>query len=245
MSKIFKLDLMSLFPLPSFDLLVLQGLRCERGAGVLNFVLSLEVVTWPVLSGQGCLQWNEPPIKIRDRPTFRTVWLLDNQTCEHLQPCLVWVRLCWTGQWFNRLGSTQKRLREGWSWVRVVSIISRHCLSRMDQQVLPGTLPQLLRGEKVSLSVLRPNAAHCVKLVAWLLPRRKPLLKMMHKKDHRQFVEDVNTRYVDWWNNVPLVVGFYMAAGPSRAIASSCRVRGSSFRHLAVMEVTLNYPFEL
>uniref|UniRef100_A0AAY5L6H6 Tc1-like transposase DDE domain-containing protein n=1 Tax=Esox lucius TaxID=8010 RepID=A0AAY5L6H6_ESOLU len=33
-------------------------------------------------------------------------------------------------------------------------------------------------------------------------PRRKPLLKMMHKKAHKQFVEDKQTKDMDYWNHV-------------------------------------------
>ncbi len=33
-------------------------------------------------------------------------------------------------------------------------------------------------------------------------PRRKPLLKMMHKKAHKQFAEDMQTKDMDCWNYV-------------------------------------------
>ncbi len=33
-------------------------------------------------------------------------------------------------------------------------------------------------------------------------PRRKPLLKMMHKKAHKQFSEDKQTKDMDYWNHV-------------------------------------------
>ncbi len=33
-------------------------------------------------------------------------------------------------------------------------------------------------------------------------PRRKPLLKMMHKKAHKQFAEDKQTKDMDYWNHV-------------------------------------------
>ncbi len=33
-------------------------------------------------------------------------------------------------------------------------------------------------------------------------PRRKPLLKMMHKKTHKQFAEDKQTKDMDYWNHV-------------------------------------------
>ncbi len=34
-------------------------------------------------------------------------------------------------------------------------------------------------------------------------PRRKPLLKMMHKKARKQFAEDIQTKDMDYWNHVP------------------------------------------
>ncbi len=33
-------------------------------------------------------------------------------------------------------------------------------------------------------------------------PRRKPLLKRMHKKAHKQFAEDKHTKDMDYWNHV-------------------------------------------
>ncbi len=55
----------------------------------------------------------------------------------------------------------------------------------------------------VSLSVLRPDAAHCIKLVCMaVVPERKPLLKMTHKKARKQFAEDKQTKDMDYWNHV-------------------------------------------
>ena len=33
-------------------------------------------------------------------------------------------------------------------------------------------------------------------------PRRKPLLKMIHKKTRKQFAEDMSTKHMDYWNHV-------------------------------------------
>ncbi len=33
-------------------------------------------------------------------------------------------------------------------------------------------------------------------------PRRKPILKMMHKKAYKQFAEDKQTKDMDYWNHV-------------------------------------------
>ncbi len=71
-----------------------------------------------------------------------------------------------TIQRFNRTGSTQNRHRHGQprSWVHMLSVMSRGCVLEIDIWVLP-TLLQRLKGRGVSLSVLRPYAAHCIKLV--------------------------------------------------------------------------------
>ncbi len=61
-------------------------------------------------------------------------------------------------------------------------------------------LPALLGGG-VSLSVLRPYAAHCIKLVCMVVvPEGK--LKMMQKKTRKQFSEDKQTKEVDYWNHI-------------------------------------------
>ncbi len=55
----------------------------------------------------------------------------------------------------------------------------------------------------VSLSVLRPYAADCIKLVCIaVVPRRKPLLKMMHKNARKQFAEDKQTKDMDYRSHV-------------------------------------------
>ncbi len=36
-------------------------------------------------------------------------------------------------------------------------------------------------------------------------PKRKPLIKMMHKKVHKQFAEDKQTKYMDYWNQDKLI----------------------------------------
>ena len=33
-------------------------------------------------------------------------------------------------------------------------------------------------------------------------PRRKPLLKTIHKKGSKQFAEDMSTKHIDYWNHV-------------------------------------------
>ncbi len=68
-----------------------------------------------------------------------------------------------TIQRFNRTGSTQNRPRHGRPKKPYLTI-SRGCVWEIDVWVLPALL-QRLKGWGVSLSVLRPYAAHCIKLV--------------------------------------------------------------------------------
>ncbi len=58
------------------------------------------------------------------------------------------------------------------SWVHVLSVISRGCVWEIDVWVLPALL-QRLKGWGVSLSVLRPYTAHCIKLVSWLSSQKE------------------------------------------------------------------------
>ncbi len=57
--------------------------------------------------------------------------------------------------------------------------------------------------EGVSLSVLTRHKLLQIGLHG-CLPRRKPLLKMMHKKARKQFAEDTQTKDMDYWNHVLL-----------------------------------------
>ena len=68
--------------------------------------------------------------------------------------------------------------------------------------MLPALL-QRLKGWGVSLSVLRPYAAHCIKLVSMaVVPEGKSPLKMIHKKARQQFSEDKQTKHMDYWSHV-------------------------------------------
>ncbi len=55
-------------------------------------------------------------------------------------------------------------------------------------------------GQPVSAQTIR-RALHQIGLHG-CRPRRKPLLKMMHKKARKQFAEDKQTKDMDYWNHV-------------------------------------------
>ncbi len=140
--------------LVSCDSLVLQGLRCEWGAGVLNLVLSLSLShTWS-LEVQHGTSWQ------------RTLWGFEKRIVALHKDDIGYKKfaktlklscstVAKTTQWFNRTGSTQNRPRHGWPKklsARAQHHIQRLCLG-IDVWVLPA-LQQRLKGWGVSLSVL-------------------------------------------------------------------------------------------
>ena len=57
-----------------------------------------------------------------------------------------------------------------------------------------------VRGQPVSAQTIR-HTLHQIGLHG-CHPRRKPLLKIMHKKANKQFAEDKQTRDMDYWNHI-------------------------------------------
>ncbi len=103
-----------------------------------------------------------------------------------------------TIQWFNRTGSTQNRPRHGRPKnlrARAQLHIQRCCVWEIDVWVLPA-----LQCQPVSAQTIR-HTLHQIGLHG-CHPRRKPLLKMMHKKASKQFAEDKQTKDMDCWNNI-------------------------------------------
>ncbi len=161
-----KLGPISYFLSPvSCDLLVLQGLRCKLGAGVLNVVLSLS------LSHTGHWKFNMAPHgkKLSEDLKKRIVALNKDgigykKIAKTLKlSCSMVAKII---QRFNRTGSAQNRPRHGRPKklsAHAQCHIQRLCLGNR-VWVLPALL-QRLKGWGVSLSVIRPYAAHCIKLV--------------------------------------------------------------------------------
>ncbi len=106
-----------------------------------------------------------------------------------------------TIQRFNRTGSTQKRPCHGRPKklsARAQRHIQRLCLG--NRCMTAASIAAEVEGVGVSLSGLRPYTARTLHQIGLhgCRPRRKPLLKMMHKK---QFAEE-KTWVMDYWNHV-------------------------------------------
>ena len=57
-----------------------------------------------------------------------------------------------------------------------------------------------VKGQPVSAQTIR-RTLHQIGVYG-CHPRRKPLLKTIHKKAHKQFVEHMSTKHMDYWNHV-------------------------------------------
>ncbi len=113
-------------------------------------------------------------------------------------------RVAKTIQRFNRTGSTQNRPRHGRPKklsVRAQRHIQRLCLGnrRMSAASIAAEV-EGVGGQPVSAQNIC-RTLHQIGLHG-CLPRRKPLLKMMHKKARKQFAEDKQTKDMDYWNHI-------------------------------------------
>ncbi len=109
-----------------------------------------------------------------------------------------------TIQRFNRTGSTQNRPRHGRPKklrARAQRHIQRLCLGnrRMSTAGIAAEV-EGVGGQPVSAQTIR-RTLHQIGLHG-CRPRRKPLLKIMHKKACKQFAEDKQTKDLDYCNHV-------------------------------------------
>ncbi len=109
-----------------------------------------------------------------------------------------------TIQQFNRTGSTQNRPHHGRP--KKLSARAQHhiqslCLgNRCMSAASIAAEVEGVRGQPVSAQTIC-RTLHKIGLHG-CRPRRKSLLKMMHKKSRKQFAEDKQTKDMDYWNRV-------------------------------------------
>ena len=108
-------------------------------------------------------------------------------------------------QRFKRAGSTQNRAPVGRP-KKLSACIERHIqmLSLTDRRRSPVSIAAksevVVGGQPVSVQTIC-RTLHQIG-VHGCHPRRKPLLKMIHKKASKQFAEDMSTKHMDYWNHV-------------------------------------------
>ncbi len=110
-----------------------------------------------------------------------------------------------TIQWFNRTGSTQNRPCHGRPKKLSACAqchIQRLCLGnrRMSADSISAEVEEGVGGQPVSAQTIRRTLNQIG--LHGCRPRRKPLLKMMHKKARKQFAEDKQNKDMDYWNHV-------------------------------------------
>ena len=103
-------------------------------------------------------------------------------------------------QRFKRVGSAQNRLRVGRP--KKLSAYAKcqiQMISLKDRCRSAVSIAAEIEDGGVCLLVLR--RIHQIS-VHGCHPRRKPLLKTVHKKARKQFAEDMSTKHMDYWNHV-------------------------------------------
>ena len=114
--------------------------------------------------------------------------------------CSTVAKIIWC---FKRAGSTRNRSRVG----RPKKLSARaechiQMFSLKDQRRSAVSIAaeiEEVRGQPVSAQTI-----HCTLYEIGLHgchPRRKPLLKTIHKKAWKQFAEDMSTKHMDYWNH--------------------------------------------
>ena len=89
------------------------------------------------------------------------------------------------------------------SWAHLLSVTSKCFLWKIGVGVLSAMLQRLKKwvgGQPVSAQIIH-RTQHQIG-VHGCHPRRKPLLKTIHKKASKQFAEDMSTKHMDYWNHV-------------------------------------------
>ncbi len=159
----------------SCDPLVLQGIRCEWGAGVLNLVLSLSgSSTWHLMAKNSLRIYIKKKFTLhKDGVGYKKIVKTLKLSCSTVAKTI---------QRLNRTGSTQNRPRYGrlkklsaraWHHIQSLCLGNRRMSAASIAAEVEG-----VRGSACQCSDHIPHTAS--NWSAWLL-------KMMHKKAHKQF----------------------------------------------------------
>ncbi len=146
---------------------------------------------------------NSLPFRIRTRVrTLRSAGVDYKKIAKTLK--LSWSTVAKTKQRFNRTGSTQNRPRHGQPKKL------RACAQHHIQSLCLGN--RCMSAARISAEVEgvggQPVCAQTIRRTLHQIglhdccPRRKPLLKKMHKKSCKQFAEDKQNKDMDYWNHV-------------------------------------------
>ena len=107
-------------------------------------------------------------------------------------------------QHFKRAGFTQNRSRVGCP--KKLSARAEHHIQMISLKDWCRSAVSItaeieeVRGQPVSAQTIR-RTLHQIG-VHGCHPKKKPLLKMIHKKGHKQFVKDMSTKHMDYWNHI-------------------------------------------
>ncbi len=147
-----------------------------------------------------------------------------------------------TIQQFNKTGSTQNRPRRGRPkklCARSQRHIQRLCLGnrRMSAASIAAEV-EGVGGQPVSAQTIR-RTLHQIGLHG-CRRRRKPLLKMMHKKARKQFAEDKQTKDMDYWNHVLWSDETKINLFGSDGVKRVCRQPGEEYKYKCVLN-TVKY----
>ena len=111
------------------------------------------------------------------------------------------------------------------SWAHVLSVTSKCFLWKVGVGVLSALLQRLKR-RGITLHQISVLGSH---------PRRKPLLKTIHKKTSKQFAEDMSTKHMDYWNHGLWSDGMKINLFGSDGFKHVCRRSGEEYKDKCVM----------
>ena len=140
-------------------------------------------------------------------------------------------------QRFKRAGSTQNRPRVGRP-KKLSACAERHIqmLSLKDRCRSPVSIATEIEevgGQPVSAQTIR-RTLHQIG-VHGCHPRRKPLLKTIHKKASKQFAEDMSTKHMDYWKHVLWSDEIKINLFGSDGFKHVCRWPGEEYKDKCVM----------